>query len=170
MEIQETIIFNGKKYRIMGSGRYYLSQSTHNSERRNAKGLHVAIWEFYSGKKVPKGYVIHHKDGNSLNNNYSNLECISRIEHAKKHLQEVIERTKTEKWIKHLEKIRKKATEWHKSEEGLKWHRDHGDKIRKHPKTKICPYCGKEFETKRQGKKKYCSKSCSNRGRLQHNS
>jgi len=30
-----------------------------------------------------KGYIVHHKDGNPHNNNFENLECISREEHNK---------------------------------------------------------------------------------------
>ena len=83
MDVPETVIFNGKEYKLMGTGKYYLSQARSNKERKNAKGLHVAIWEFYSGKTVPKGYIVHHKDGNPHNNNFENLECISRDEHKK---------------------------------------------------------------------------------------
>lgn len=33
-----------------------------------------------SGLEVPKGYVVYHKDGDSTNNDISNLEVISRAE------------------------------------------------------------------------------------------
>ena len=85
MEIQKIITFNGIEYRLMGQGKYYLSQSKSNEGRKYAKGLHVAIWEYYNGKEVPKGYCIHHKDGNTLNNDISNLECIEIREHLSRH-------------------------------------------------------------------------------------
>jgi hypothetical protein len=69
MEIQEVIEFNGIKYRLMGGKRrYYLSQSNTNAGRKRPKGLHVAVYEFYSGEKVQKGFHVHHKDGNCYNN------------------------------------------------------------------------------------------------------
>lgn len=80
----EKVTFNGVTYRLMGSRKYYLSQSTTNEGRKAPKGLHVAIWEFFSGKTVPQGFHIHHKDGNTFNNEFSNLECLSRNEHCKK--------------------------------------------------------------------------------------
>ena len=81
--VPKIIEFNGVAYRLMGTGRYYLSQSNSNQGRKHPRGLHVAIWEFYNKKRVPKDYEIHHKDGNTFNNDISNLECISRIEHNK---------------------------------------------------------------------------------------
>lgn len=62
----EEVVFNGVAYKLMGAKRYYLSQSRTDAGRKGAKGLHVAIWEFYNHKKVPSGYCIHHKDGNPL--------------------------------------------------------------------------------------------------------
>ena len=85
MEIQKVIVFNGIEYKLMGQGKYYLSQSKNNEGRKHAKGLHVAIWEFHNKKTVPKGYQIHHKDFNPYNNDISNLECISIKQHAKIH-------------------------------------------------------------------------------------
>lgn len=37
------------------------------------------VWT-QAGNTVPKGYVMYHKDGNGLNDELSNLECISRSE------------------------------------------------------------------------------------------
>ena len=38
------------------------------------------IWEFYEGP-ILKGYEIHHKDGNHLNNDIFNLDLKTRKEH-----------------------------------------------------------------------------------------
>ena len=46
---------------------------------------HRAIWELHYGE-IPKGYHIHHVNGNKKDNKIQNLECISRKEHGKKHL------------------------------------------------------------------------------------
>lgn len=168
MGIQKTIVFNGKTYRLMGAGRYYLSQSTSNAGRRGAKGLHVAIWEFYSGKKVPKGFVVHHKDHNVFNNNFDNLECIPRGEHIKMHAEESKNNGlyKTEKWKEHLDSIRKQAAEWHKSSAGHLWHVQHGleaaKKTKKPRETRKCEYCGEEFVCKQTKKQRFCSKRCAN--------
>ena len=38
--------------------------------------IHRLVWETFNGD-IPNGYVINHKDFNRLNNNISNLECIT---------------------------------------------------------------------------------------------
>lgn len=117
------VIFNGIIYRLLGKGKYYLSQSNTNAGRRNAKSLHVAIWEFHNNKTVPKGYCIHHKDENVFNNDISNLECKKENEHLSEHGKKNWKNKEyRERGIQQLNKIREKATDWHKSPEGLMWH------------------------------------------------
>lgn len=45
---------------------------------------HVLIWEAANGP-VSKGFVIHHKDGDSGNNALENLECITQADHMRYH-------------------------------------------------------------------------------------
>ena len=45
------------------------------------------IWQIHYGK-IPKNHVIHHKDGNHLNNNIENLECLEEKEHLRKHIKQ----------------------------------------------------------------------------------
>ena len=45
---------------------------------------HILIYETEVGP-IPNGYIIHHKDGNGLNNNIDNLECLSRANHMITH-------------------------------------------------------------------------------------
>lgn len=152
--MENEIIFNDVIYRLMSNGKYYLSQSTTNSGRKKAKGLHVAIWEYYNDKTVPIGCEIHHTDGNTLNNSIENLECLTTKQHAK---------TKNyAKQPEHLSRIRKLSKEWHSSEEGIKWHREHAkDSIFKRTKiTLVCKMCGKEFETVVHNAR-FCSHNCS---------
>jgi len=54
---------------------------TKSTEARHA----VEAWEKAWGKQLPKGYVIHHKDGNPENNSISNLQMISRAKSNKIH-------------------------------------------------------------------------------------
>jgi len=46
------------------------------------------IWETFHNKKIPKGYHIHHIDGNRDNNCIENLMCVSAEEHFQIHLQQ----------------------------------------------------------------------------------
>lgn len=163
MEIKETIIFNGVEYRLLSGGRYYLSQSTTNDGRRHAKSLHVAIWEYYNKKPCPKGYEIHHIDGNCYNNDISNLECVSIKEHRGKHTTKG-----NKKQEEHLEKIRPLSKEWHSSEEGKEWHREHAkNSILNAPqKEHTCIVCGKKFTSRFYGSK-FCSQNCRNKHQYQ---
>lgn len=46
---------------------------------------HRFIYEQISGAKIPKGYVVHHKDYNGSNNNFDNLEVLSKEMHDNLH-------------------------------------------------------------------------------------
>lgn len=52
----------------------------------NGKSIreHRLVWEKHNGS-IPEGYVIHHKDGNGLNNSIENLEMMTRAEHVRHH-------------------------------------------------------------------------------------
>lgn len=155
--------FDGVEYRLMGSGKYYLSQYTSNKDRQTkAKGLHVAIWEFHNKTTVPKDCCIHHVDGNTFNNDISNLECVKRVEHLKYHAQQKYnDPTYKQKVVECLNSVRESAKAWHKSEEGRRWHSEHGKKImsQREPINLTCGYCGEMFQSI-QPWAKYCSSKC----------
>ena len=50
------------------------------------KLLHRLIWEDFWDFTVPKGYVIHHKNGNKLDNCILNLQLMKHSEHNKLHM------------------------------------------------------------------------------------
>lgn len=156
MDIEKTVIFNGETYRLMGAGKYYLSQSKTNSGRKGAKGLHRAIWEHYSGKKIPQGYEVHHIDGNALNNKYENLVCLSKKEHIDLHISQGDWHTTVPTPL-----AREKAAEWHRSDEGRKWHSEKALKAWRDVKLKLlnCIFCGSEYTTP-FADTMYCSESC----------
>lgn len=53
---------------------------------KNGKDIaeHRVIWESKYGK-IPKGYNIHHKNGNKIDNKIQNLELLHIGKHNKKH-------------------------------------------------------------------------------------
>ena len=137
---------------------YYLSNSKINGSR---KRLHVYVWEKHNGA-IPKGAQVHHKDGNKASTDINNLELLTASEHMRKHWRE-----KTEEQIagykeRMVENCTKRAVAWHKTEEGKKWHSEHGKRVAENVAERVykCEYCGKEFKTKPFGKVRYCSNNC----------
>lgn len=60
---------------------YYLCVNKVNGKQRYE---HVLLYETLVGA-IPNGYIIHHIDGNGLNNDIENLQCVSRAEHTMIH-------------------------------------------------------------------------------------
>jgi hypothetical protein len=62
-----------------GKGRYKRTQV-------NGKNLqeHRLIWELHYGK-IPDGMIVHHIDGNKMNNNIDNLKAMTFTEHNNIH-------------------------------------------------------------------------------------
>lgn len=63
-------------------GYYYIGSI---KEGNQGKRLHRLIWEDFYGCKIPEGYIIHHKDGNKLNNCILNLQLMRHSEHQSMH-------------------------------------------------------------------------------------
>ena len=153
------VVFDGHTFTKDEKTGYYL-KTTYPRER-----LHRYVWEYYNGCKIPKGFDVHHIDGNKDNNDISNLTCITRKRHNQIHSDS---KTWTEQQLKEarerMDHARKYASEWHKSEEGRAWHREQYEKTlgkAKQIKTKrICEYCGKTYETISTGNSRFCSNKC----------
>ena len=149
-----TQYFNGGLYRIYPS-ESYLS--------RGGKKLHRDVW-FAAFGEIPKDCHIHHKDGNALNNAIENLECLQSTEHLQKTM---LDRHSNGRGSKFTDEARRKAAEWHKSEEGRLWHKRHAERSKGWTKwkrvPKNCPICNKLFdalERKSGNTQIYCSTNC----------
>lgn len=157
--MEKEIIFNGVKYFLACRGKYYLSSKR---ECGFSIGLHVAKYEHYHGVKVPKGMIVHHKDGDTHNDEKDNLELISAKDHSKIHGQKGN--------LKSLEKAREVAKLWHSSDEGIEFHKEHGKNFWKNRKPKLvkCDNCGIEHETLNKKDHNYCSTKCQQRFYKKH--
>jgi hypothetical protein len=69
-----------------GLYRFWIKVAEPNKWRPRA----VAIWERKNGP-LPRGYVVHHKDRNSLNDDPDNLIALTRAEHTREHQGELHE-------------------------------------------------------------------------------
>ena len=162
----KAVVFNGIRYNLMGTRRYYLAQYSTNPERKKAKGLHVAIWEHANSAAVPPGHEIHHKDGNTFNCCPENLECLPKDIHRRLPRP----KNRSPEHLAHLASIRPLTVEWHRSEDGREWHRQNALRTSKFqpgvPRTPLkpkppvhCEVCGTLFE-RVNVRKVVCSASC----------
>lgn len=155
---ENTIVYNGMRFTKSGGRKYYRSTKAKYD-------LHRYIWIHNNGE-IPEGFHIHHKDGNVENNELSNLECINGRKHLSLHGKNLSEETK-EKMRKNLAIQNPKAKEWHSSEEGKKWHKEHYEKTKDKLFVEIklvCRCCGKEYTTTKHDSK-FCSNNCRSKNR-----
>jgi len=113
--------------------------------RNGHKFIHRMTWEFYNGP-IPKGFDIHHKDGNKMNNHISNLECLSHSKHLSLHMKE--NSKKVHAWL-----ATKKGKKFLSEKAKKEW-----DKMPL--KTFTCENCNKEFQTKHNRHVKFCGNNC----------
>ena len=163
MEKADFVLFNGKKYYRCSSQRYF-STGYDYKRKQSGRRLHRDIWEFYSGKKIPKGYHVHHKDGNWLNNDYENLICLSPKEHYQEHIEQIRELWKRPEMELARKIGREKCKEWHHSEEAKLWHSQHQKEyIKKAIVEEVCEQCGNVFRTWKNKKHQTLCKKCRDR-------
>jgi endogenous inhibitor of DNA gyrase (YacG/DUF329 family) len=158
---RETVEYAGDKYhRYPDSEHHHLRdyywRHTRNDEAPVA--LHRQKWRDEYGD-IPDDHIIHHCDGDPLNNDIDNLEAITQSEHAERHPD--MGRTHS---AEHLKKMLKGAVEWHQSDEGREWHKEHYEAVKEqlHKKryTHECIFCGDEYQSTRKERTKFCSDSC----------
>ncbi len=120
----DVVEWNGRRYRRYPNSKHRSSRVYYQRTFTGGRSwLHRDIWESASGK-IPNGYHIHYIDGNPLNNDISNLECIRAKEHfALRHSrdEERVSRSR-----EHLDRIRQLTKAWHSSPEGRAKHREIG--------------------------------------------
>lgn len=71
---------------------YYIKVKNHLATKSKQKYVpeHVLVIEKYLGRYLTKGEIVHHKNGNTLDNRIENLEIMTRSEHMKHHLMKII--------------------------------------------------------------------------------
>lgn len=117
---------------------------------------HVWVWNCVNGE-TKKGLHIHHIDGDKSHNSISNLQCITPSDHLKLHMT-----PKRKKLLRELvDIIRPLSKLWHASEEGIKWHVEHGKRCWEKREAVFlkCRMCGNDFSTKFKFQK-FCHPNC----------
>ena len=144
--------YRGKSFKLQSRERYF-----NNGQHK----MHWWVWEQETGQKRPKGYHIHHIDGNTWNNRIDNLRLVESTKHLSEHAKERIESNK-EWFVEFQQKGIAEAPKWHKSEAGLEWHREHAKRSNfgkfDYGMDK-CEQCGKEYNRKTK-MAKFCHPNC----------
>jgi len=145
--------YNGIRFTRDDETGYYLNSTIH-------KRMHVYVWECIHGN-IPKGYEVHHKDLDRSNNTIENLQLLTSHEHKLIHAEMLTDEQR--EWRRNNLAInaRPKASEWHKSEEGRAWHKEHMKNCQESLHRRIekpCINCGKVFLG--EIKSKYCCNNC----------
>lgn len=160
--MRKHVLYNGKKYFLHTSQTYYYCSAQKGIYSR---ALHRQIWYDNRGA-IPNGMHVHHKDGDTENNDISNFELLSPSEHGMLHSVEK-KQNDPESLIRLAEMGRQYAKHWHGSPEGLEWHRKHAEIIgfghKKYPE-KHCEVCEKAFIPGR-AISRFCSNNCKSQWR-----
>ena len=164
-EVKKIIYVDDIKFTLDEKTNYY---SGCNKGRKIR--LHCYIWEKHNGT-IPKRYHVHHIDRNKLNNDISNLMIMSASDHRRLHESMITEEQVVERRRILDEYARPKACEWHGSDKGIEWHKEHGKEVVKKLKEnkikKTCKCCGKEFYDNGFNKALFCSNKCKSKWRRQ---
>lgn len=155
---------SAKEFVMLDGIRFYPSSQGYwvgSVAPKKIKRMHIYVWEKHNGP-VPKGYLVHHIDGNKGNNSIENLRLVTRGEHASIHSPDFADENRS-LLAAHA---RPAAIEWHKSESGRAWHKEQyaktiGDKW-DDTVTKNCEVCGKPFQCPSlvAYKSRFCSNNC----------
>lgn len=161
--LENQVVYDGLTFTRDANTGYYLSAKPINGKRVR---LHRYVWCKYNGE-IPKGVDVHHKDEDKENNDISNLMLITSSKHNSFHSGERIYSNYEEERQKFLDRTQEKAKEWHSSEDGHDWHREHAQStIVKSATDKtecaVCLVCGTHYKTSKSriGKAMFCSKKC----------
>jgi len=67
--------------------KFYLRNHGYYSSNITGRYLHRVVWEENNGE-IADGFIVHHIDGDTKNNNISNLALMSKSDHMKMHYAE----------------------------------------------------------------------------------
>ena len=151
MNNERLVVYNGYRFWFERNWRY-----AKGHVNGKLKYLHRYVWECNYGE-IPKGFEIHHIDGDKRNNDIKNLIMIPSKDHRSLHAKTVTERKK-----QHLDNIRDLTKDWHASDEGRKWHKEHYEKMKNKlhiTRNFVCEMCGKDF-TSTKAASRFCSNAC----------
>lgn len=129
------------------------------------KRLHQYVWEKFKGNIEP-GYHIHHINEDKTNNHITNLKKMEATEHLTWHGNNLTKEER-QRLAENLKiNARPKASEWHSSKEGSRWHKEHYERMKDKLHQRVesaCLQCNKNFISTKRGR--FCSNKCKSKWR-----
>jgi hypothetical protein len=169
--VREVVVYRGRAYvRYPESANrslraYFSCTYSRGGGERQRHFLHRDLWEDVYGPIPPKHHV-HHINEDPLDNRLENLACKSGRDHLSDHGHAP---WRQELSRQQAERMRPLTKEWHGSEEGRAWHREHGRDVHESMPlvTLTCAQCGTLFQTKqlRATYALFCSNACKSAAR-----
>lgn len=156
----EKVTYGGIVYRVQTSGRYFQCSAGKNRERL----LHRRVWIDHHGE-IPADHEVHHINGDWRDNRLENLKCVERFEHQSAHMRERWQDPEKATGMRTaLATAISRAPQWHRSEDGKAWHREHARKQWDNAKQVECGcrVCGAKFMAWMRDAT-LCSKKCASR-------
>ena len=143
---------------------YYTPNASH--KKSGVGRLHEELWKDANGP-IPSGHHIHHKDGNPLNNDLNNLQCLTAAAHQELHGAQRRGKPGNPYTVA---KMQEAARVWHKSDEGRVWHSQVSKAawVNKPVRGYVCDHCGKAYESRDANPvhTRFCSNACKTASRL----
>ncbi len=132
--------------------------------QRGVESLHREIWKAHHGA-IPDGYDVHHRDCDTGNNDVSNYELVSRSAHRPT-FHPIPDAVRLG-LRRQLDRVRPLAAAWHRSDEGLAWHREHAQHsiVGRAPVEYTCTQCGATFQAPKSSGTRFCSNKCKSKWR-----
>lgn len=158
MSTREYVDYEGERFRLQTTGRYFQSDRKDAPERL----LHRRIYADHHGP-IPPGFDVHHRDDDWRNNEPDNLEAILQADHRSLHMSARWEDADARAVMSAgLESAREAAKAWHSSPDGVAWHRANGVASweNRKPFAATCQKCGTAYQAWVAGKSRFCSRKC----------
>jgi hypothetical protein len=152
------------KFQVISGLRFCRDEETgYYRNGTHQKLAHRYAWEQCCGA-IPEGFHVHHIDRDRGNNDISNLLCLSAEDHKQLHIDEdetFQRRAQRAAWFKR--RVMPKAKDWHRTEEGRAWHRQHvRNSLAKawEPVDLNCSVCGARFQAIPRAGSRFCTNKC----------